>query len=573
MVLQKIILENITTHSYSEFQLEPEVNLILGPNGSGKSSIARAIGLCLFDELSGSHGDFISAGKTYGVITISFSHQGLLYQITRQIGQGASWIVVEDGYQVAKGKEEVTEFLKNLYRCHTHPGQLWQACIGTSQFGLGWFDLTPAVRRGQFNDLFGISEWDKVDSGLKEPLREIAHRSDNCAQAVAILQKMVDEYGDAASKRVDDISREINSFSRKRDDLLSEIQKTRWEISGSRRDVLVREIGQREESIADQERAKVCFDDLENLQTELAKQEEYLDILGRMAVSQKRLEYLKESNLCPICGTVLSPPRQLELISQLEDQIEEDGNYVGWHLNKDQIRKKQEEVTYRINLAKTFISDDWLVDNKNRLSELKERLQSEPDLKVLYQALGVLEGQLSAVRQRLAVLPGIHQKAMDQVSKVDEHKEAIVRNNEEIAELHLALEILKEIREKFKKIGPAIAQEIRDTISSEATSTVSHLKSWSIAMADDYGLVISKSNGQVDFSQLSGGEQMLCSLVTRLSMARTLASVGFMVFDEPTTGLDETTRQEVASLLSSQAEQTIIITHDTSFSGSNVIEL
>ena len=72
-------------------------------------------------------------------------------------------------------------------------------------------------------------------------------------------------------------------------------------------------------------------------------------------------------------------------------------------------------------------------------------------------------------------------------------------------------------------------------------------------------------------STLSGGEKMSLAFALRIAISKELAETGFMVLDEPTDGLDDERKQQVARLVDEQSfiNQLFVISHDSAFDNDN----
>ncbi|MCH8905747.1 MAG: SMC family ATPase [Candidatus Heimdallarchaeota archaeon] len=72
-------------------------------------------------------------------------------------------------------------------------------------------------------------------------------------------------------------------------------------------------------------------------------------------------------------------------------------------------------------------------------------------------------------------------------------------------------------------------------------------------------------------STLSGGEKMSLAFALRIAISKELAETGFMVLDEPTDGLDDDRKQQVARLVEEQnfVNQLLVISHDSAFDNDN----
>lgn len=71
--IEKIILVNFQSHTYSELSLSKGVNVIVGPSDSGKTAIMRALRWNMFNDPSGV--EFVREGETEVSVTIRFQNK------------------------------------------------------------------------------------------------------------------------------------------------------------------------------------------------------------------------------------------------------------------------------------------------------------------------------------------------------------------------------------------------------------------------------------------------------------------------------------------------------------------
>jgi exonuclease SbcC len=85
----------------------------------------------------------------------------------------------------------------------------------------------------------------------------------------------------------------------------------------------------------------------------------------------------------------------------------------------------------------------------------------------------------------------------------------------------------------------------------------------------EYGIMMEKGGRTRDFEQLSGGEQMAAALAVRLALLRELSAIDIAFFDEPTSNLDDTRRDNLAEQILAVRErgfsQIFVISHDDTF--------
>ncbi len=91
--------------------------------------------------------------------------------------------------------------------------------------------------------------------------------------------------------------------------------------------------------------------------------------------------------------------------------------------------------------------------------------------------------------------------------------------------------------------------------------------SWQIEWGEDYGIRARYMGREIDFRQMSGGEQMVAALAVRLALLKIISSSPIVFFDEPTQNMDADRRRNFAQQISKIADfrQIFVISHDDTF--------
>ncbi len=91
--------------------------------------------------------------------------------------------------------------------------------------------------------------------------------------------------------------------------------------------------------------------------------------------------------------------------------------------------------------------------------------------------------------------------------------------------------------------------------------------SWQIEWKEDFGIKAKYMGREIDFRQLSGGEQMVAALAVRLALLKALTSSSIVFFDEPTQNMDEDRRRNFAQKIANIKDfrQIFVISHDDTF--------
>lgn len=190
-----------------------------------------------------------------------------------------------------------------------------------------------------------------------------------------------------------------------------------------------------------------------------------------------------------------------------------------------------------------------------------------------------LEARVSTVKATLAG----YERQMDEIVDEQETLHQVATLREELQSNLDALEgdiqRLDLLRSYVRDLGPQIAEMMRLRVSQRATELYRQLSGDAVTLTwtKDYGISLARTEGDIDFTQLSGGEQMSAALSVRLALLNEISEMRMAVFDEPTTNLDEQRRTELAEQLAAfrGLRQLLVVSHDDTFEASteNVIRV
>ena len=128
------------------------------------------------------------------------------------------------------------------------------------------------------------------------------------------------------------------------------------------------------------------------------------------------------------------------------------------------------------------------------------------------------------------------------------------------------------LRDIIRQAGPYVIRRLVQQVSLQATHLFSAIMAEHTARLQwtpEYGIVMEKDGRARNFEQLSGGEQMAAALAVRLALLRELSAIDIAFFDEPTSNLDDTRRDNLAEQILAVRErgfsQIFVISHDDTF--------
>lgn len=210
-----------------------------------------------------------------------------------------------------------------------------------------------------------------------------------------------------------------------------------------------------------------------------------------------------------------------------------------------------------------------LVKISEILNQLKNQFNQEEydNLKSKITELGKttanLKGQLKGKREKL--------KEIDEQLEEIKIKELQLKDKvEEKNKIQVQLKFVKKSRHWLRSFIPNMRKSLIDRINKQATQIFRSIRENDNSMLEwkeDYDIIIRTSETEKNFFKLSGGEKMSAALAVRLAILRVLTSAEFAFFDEPTTNLDPTSRNNLSQYINNITgfNQLFVISHDDSF--------
>ncbi len=195
--------------------------------------------------------------------------------------------------------------------------------------------------------------------------------------------------------------------------------------------------------------------------------------------------------------------------------------------------------------------------NEDEYRALRQKLQGMRDLKAK------LEGELSKLENQI-------EDVSREIVECEKKENILKKRLEDKKKLEKKLRFVNDLREIFKRAIPEITKAYVEAVSAEANRIFCEIMgdyNWELRWTEDFGIKAKYMGREIDFAQMSGGEQICAALAVRLALLKILSNVGIVFFDEPTQNMDETRRRNFAMQLSriEGFKQIFVISHDDTF--------
>ncbi len=208
----------------------------------------------------------------------------------------------------------------------------------------------------------------------------------------------------------------------------------------------------------------------------------------------------------------------------------------------------------RIEKNLSELSAEYSERDHEKTEKLKEELSS---------MISSISGEMEAIKREIT-------KLEREISQMIMDRERLTNLRNELKNLEKKLEFLRDLRDLFRKAVPELTRVYAGIISAEANRIFCEIMddySWQIELSEDFGIRAKYMGREIDFRQMSGGEQMVSALAVRLALLKFLSSIPVIFFDEPTQNMDVEKRRNFAQQISriKDFRQIFVISHDDTF--------
>ncbi len=267
--------------------------------------------------------------------------------------------------------------------------------------------------------------------------------------------------------------------------------------------------------------------------------------------------------------------------------------------NESAFLNKQEKIAIEIKNYGSRIKEleDGVLANSEYIEKLNFELNrinfDEENLKNMEDSLKLLNNELTDINNDIARLKNENEmrekQVLNDMETLKELESKMKRKEEAAAKLQKKeslFKLLSNLREDIRSIREYVRLRFINEFRSLFKSRFEELRNesdYSIDIDNNYNVVISSGNEEMDARTLSGGEKTSVAIAYRLalsSLAAILGGVGkneLIVMDEPTSGLDKEDINALTNAITriNDLKQIIIVTHEDNMKNiaDNVIKL
>ena len=559
-------LEGFRSWSYSVLDLSyPGITLLSGRTGSGKSSLVEAIYWALYGvSLRGGEVSTRLADRTSRFrgtrVTVQLTIDGRNVEVSRykdfrgeRVGHKSPLIVFVDGTELSVGSK--TDAQEQLVRLLGLNATAFRHAVMLPQRSTSLLRSRGIEQRAALDAFFSL-DW-LVEAKMRAEV------------AMAPLKNEFVE----VSNRLTTLSLELSNLRE-----LYKIKDERFELDLEQHGRRRKDLETHELDLLEQVRTKDSLIAAKEKQLEALPVPEVdttlpgevnkrQALLSRLAHNkQTLLEKMKDlegsyqdTSTCSACGQLLPPERHQERLQGIEHQMTQvQEAYDLTVIEYDKVLKQFTEL------------QDRLLEQEGYLAQMKHRQDHEAELKTLHLEAASLGKSLESVRWGLVnLVPPVDDRPQT-LLKIQEHEGQYGLQQKYLAEVQSKLEVVswwsstgfgaKGLREHVVKY---LLQQVNSRIDQYA-GTIGLTVRLDFAKGELQVQVLDKRGLQVDYEDLSGGEQQCLELAMTLALHDCLSvqqPVNVLFLDEPMTNVDDEATYEVFELLRQSRAGVFLMTH------------
>jgi exonuclease SbcC len=224
-MISKIKLQNWKSHSETELEFKPGINVLVGPMGSGKSSVLQAICFALFGSVPEVKRRDVKVSElvkrnsgTQASIELKLDMADKVFQIQRIINSKGTEATVRDadGVMLAgTNSTQATAFLKNILKLDE---DTFLRTVYAKQNEIDLFlQLNPQERKTRLDELMGVHKFEAARRSCVSLANKIANRKEEKENLLKNFEI------DKLKAQIDSLQNEISMTSEEKDAISNKI--------------------------------------------------------------------------------------------------------------------------------------------------------------------------------------------------------------------------------------------------------------------------------------------------------------------------------------------------------------
>lgn len=604
-MIRSVKLVNFRSHRATHIDFSEGIVALIGLNGSGKTSLFLAIGKCLFFYNPLTLHDLVMEGEQSAEITVEFisALDGKLCSVYNQFNAGkdsrSSFEATHEDGDFREGSEDVQQFIKAHLNIPSASqlSTIWSDSVGVEQAKfITPFETELTRRRKVFNDLLGITKYEKAYSNLSSTETELVTRSRILEAELRIMP---------SAAKLEEAKSMVQSRLKHGEELKKVLEQSKEELEGINLLLAEQELAlvtqrQREELQGSLEALTEVLDVRDAIsklkpvtELQMALEEKILNqvllvrsldanTVAQVQMRKERITHLENTDCqCNLCGSELTPEvrqqRQKEALLEIENiKLERTSTLADLKIHLNDLKSELNDLgdpATELRILERKNSAPY-GDIESEIKSLRKEIENLPQVEVidldikekrdtLIASIGSMTNELSGLRSSYGLAKKDLKEIVQQILEAEKKRADMI-------EIERKLSSLRQLRLGIRSIGPIVAENTIAIVSQKAQTYLSQMLPYSgmhIKWNSDY-VVECKIDGQDrKFEKLSGGEKMVFALAIRLALVDHISGLGFVFLDEPTTHLDSDNRQYLAKCIRRIRgfTQLFAITHDDTF--------
>ncbi len=613
MIINKLILENIRSHSYLEMGFENGITVITGRTGSGKSSILMSIEYALFGGESGiSYSSMLRRGCEKGCITLFFEHEGKSYEIVRGFKRSSSGISFDkDNLRIrVNGSiipviERVKDFDEKIKQLIGYDAGIFGVMSYTRQDEIRKLvELKNEERQEYIDGILQLSKYKASWNNLREVISYYSVLNAELRAKISIKKSVEKEALELKAEK-EEYEKKIRVIEAeaKRDEMLLENLEKSFYKKRNEKDELERIF---EKTVSEKNRREYLDSRMQKIREALAGYD-YSDEKSRTGEIEARLEAVKKrayaiealadiqkgelknmdevGGICPTCKQPVSKEhldsfrrKTLKEISEKESRA-------------SSLKKEQEELEESLKNSKANdekMRQALMLDSE--MKSIKEELESIPenqkdysldlkkareDYEKAFSDFSRLKSS-SAEKRNSAEL--ISQSLLRTAEKINEKESRLVeieKDEKRLEKVSAISSMISKLRDDIKDIREEVRDSFLEQFKEDFQKRFEEIRrsddDYTVDVLNNYEPVAYSSDGfETGIKSLSGGEKTSVALSYRIALsniASEMADVSqseLLILDEPTLGFDSEDVRSLPEILEKiRIKQIIIVTHES----------